>query len=77
MLKCVHKFLCLANYLNMVVPVVMLIEDFVQFRVGGDRNILWRSDSFSHGLSGILFHLDIVKLSKNKFHLIVCRLASG
>ena len=46
----------------MVVSVVVKVEDPVELAVNGDVDVLSVLDSLAQRLSGVLFHLDVVKL---------------
>ena len=46
----------------MVISVVVKVEDPVELAVNGDVDVLSVLDSLAQRLSGVLFHLDVVKL---------------
>ena len=50
----------------MVVPVVVEVEDSVELGVSRDVDFFRVFDAFAEGLTGVLFHLDVVKLSERK-----------
>ena len=54
------------SYLNLVISVVVQVEDSVQFAFSCDVNVCFGLDTFSYGLTSILFHLDIVEFSTKK-----------
>ena len=53
------------SYLNLVISVVVQVEDSVQFTLHGDVQVLPVLDSLAESLSGVFFHLDVVKFPGN------------
>ena len=56
--SCRHSY----SYLNVVISVVVKVEDPIELAVNGDVDVLGVLDSLAQRLSGVLFHLDVVKL---------------
>ena len=54
----------------MVVSVVVKVEDSVQFTLHGDVQVLAVLDSLAESLSGVFFHLDVVKFPGNILALL-------
>ncbi len=50
----------------MVVPIVVDVDDSVEFRIFGHMKLAVALDTLAKGLPGILFHLDVEELSGNK-----------
>ena len=50
----------------MIVSVVVKIQHSVKLAVNGDSQIFSVLDSFTEGLPGILFHLDVIKFPEKK-----------
>ena len=50
----------------MVVPVVVQVNDSVQFRIHVDVDVLGVLDALAQGLAGVLLHLNVVELSEIK-----------
>lgn len=48
----------------MVIPVVVQIQNPVEFAIDGDMNFLGVLDTLTQSLSGILFHLYVIELPK-------------
>ena len=53
------------THLNVVVSVVVKVEDSVQLTLHGDVKVLPVLDSLAESLSGVFFHLDVVKFPGN------------
>ena len=56
----------LIAYIDVIIAIIVQIKNSEEFRVGADLYFFCILDSFAEGLSRILLHLDVIKLSVYK-----------